>query len=309
MYFEYPYTVDSRDTDPFGFCRPSALLAMFQEAATEAAMDLHVSREEMLERHNAFWMLARMWYRLDRPLRWNERVTVRTWHRGGKGASMYRDFDLFEGEKRVGEAVSTWVLADADTHKPLRLSHLSEFQGTAGEGLCKDKLLTKVCLPEGMTLAEERLLHYSDADINRHVNNCKYADFACDALHLERLCQGKFVRSFQLGYVSECRAGETVWVDTAARGDVLFARGEGEDGGERQLDIPVASPEEELADRISLEEVLGSLPQEDQKLIRLRFYAGRTQSETAKVLHTTQVQVSRRERKILQQMRAKLLEG
>ena len=84
---------------------------------------------------------------------------------------------------------------------------------------------------------------------------------------------------------------------------------DGEDGDDRQLDIPVASPEEELSDRISLEEVLASLPAADQALIRLRFYAGRTQSDTARLLHTTQVQVSRRERKILQQMRAKLLES
>ena len=82
-----------------------------------------------------------------------------------------------------------------------------------------------------------------------------------------------------------------------------------EDGDDRQLDIPVASPEEELSDRISLEEVLASLPVADQELIRLRFYAGRTQSDTARLLHTTQVQISRRERKILQQMRAKLLES
>ena len=70
----------------------------------------------------------------------------------------------------------------------------------------------------------------------------------------------------------------------------------------------MASPEEELSDRISLEEVLAALPEEDQKLIRLRFYAGRTQSDTARLLHTTQVQISRRERRILQQMRARLLE-
>lgn len=81
----------------------------------------------------------------------------------------------------------------------------------------------------------------------------------------------------------------------------------GEESG-AQLDIPVDSPEEELADRISLGEVLRSLPQEDQDLIRLRFYGERTQSETARLLHTTQVQVSRRERKILRWMRAQLLE-
>ena len=76
----------------------------------------------------------------------------------------------------------------------------------------------------------------------------------------------------------------------------------------RELDIPVDSPEEELSDRIGLAEVLQTLPAEDQCLIRLRFFAGRTQSETARLLHTTQVQISRRERRILRQMRARLLE-
>ena len=77
----------------------------------------------------------------------------------------------------------------------------------------------------------------------------------------------------------------------------------------RELDIPVASPEEELSDRIGLAEVMDKLPPEDRRLIELRFFAGHTQSETAAVLHTTQVQISRRERKILRQMRACLLEG
>ena len=122
MYFTYEYTIDSRDTDPFNQCRPSALLGLLQEAATEAAVALHVSREETLERYNCFWMLARMWYRLERPLHWNETVTVKTWHRGGKGASTYRDYDLYVDGVYVGEAVSTWVLADLETHKLLRLS-------------------------------------------------------------------------------------------------------------------------------------------------------------------------------------------
>ena len=53
---------------------------------------------------------------------------------------------------------------------------------------------------------------------------------------------------------------------------------------------------------------MDSLPPEDRLLIRLRFYANRTQSETARLLHTTQVQISRRERKILKRMREKLME-
>ena len=83
---------------------------------------------------------------------------------------------------------------------------------------------------------------------------------------------------------------------------------ENTEDGDRQLDIPVDSPEEALAERISLEEVLRALPEQDQQLIRLRFYGNKTQSETAKVLHTTQVQISRRERRILSLLRHRLLE-
>ena len=82
----------------------------------------------------------------------------------------------------------------------------------------------------------------------------------------------------------------------------------GEEDGTRELDIPVESPEEEVSDRIGLAEVLADLPAQDQLLIQLRFYQSKTQSETAKVLGTTQVQISRRERKILKQLRAQLLQ-
>lgn len=80
---------------------------------------------------------------------------------------------------------------------------------------------------------------------------------------------------------------------------------ESEDGN-REWDIPVDSPEETLSEHISLNEVLARLAPADRLLIRLRFFAGKTQSETAKVLKTTQVQVSRRERKILKWMREEL---
>ena len=83
---------------------------------------------------------------------------------------------------------------------------------------------------------------------------------------------------------------------------------ENREDDDHQLDIPVESPEEELTDKIGLAEVLESLPEQDRLLIKLRFYANRTQSETAKLLHTTQVQISRRERKILKLMRIRLLE-
>ena len=91
----------------------------------------------------------------------------------------------------------------------------------------------------------------------------------------------------------------------AAMPVVSLTPAENEDGN-REWDVPVESPEEKLSERISLREVIDRLPPQDRFLIRLRFFGGKTQSETARVLHTTQVQISRRERKILQWMRREL---
>ena len=209
--YECEYMVDSRDIDPWYHCRPSGLMGMLQEAATQAACALHVSRDEMLERYNSFWMLARLWYRLDVPLSWGDTVHIRTWHRGGRGASTYRDFDLFVNGQPVGEAVSTWVLADAATHRLARMSRITEFQDTDGGPLCKERTLSRVRLPETMEHADSRAMHYSDTDVNGHVNNVRYVDFLCDALHMERLGPSRFVSSLQVGYLAECvadKAGE-----------------------------------------------------------------------------------------------------
>ena len=77
--------------------------------------------------------------------------------------------------------------------------------------------------------------------------------------------------------------------------------------GEVQLDIPVESPENEISDFLGLRQVIVSLEDRDRKMIELRYYKGFTQQKTADVLGMTQVQVSRREKTVLDLIRKKLL--
>ena len=85
---------------------------------------------------------------------------------------------------------------------------------------------------------------------------------------------------------------------------VLSLSGDGDDGG---LDIPIPSPEEALTDRLSLRQAVEALDSDEQSLIRLRYYQHKTQTQTAEALGTTQVQISRREKKILLKLRAQLI--
>ena len=158
VWYEYKTEIDTRDVDGHSRCRPSALLGYLQEAATLAAESRGFGREVLMERYGAFWMLARLWYELKRPLRWGEELTVHTWHRGGKGASMYRDFDLYVNGEYVGQAVSVWALVSLRERKMLRLSQIPELDGTGGGERNKDILLSRLCLPEQMELAERRLM-------------------------------------------------------------------------------------------------------------------------------------------------------
>lgn len=76
--------------------------------------------------------------------------------------------------------------------------------------------------------------------------------------------------------------------------------------GERQIDIPVDFGEEQIQNSIALREIIGKMPESDRRLIEMRYYKGLTQTVTAEKLGLSQVQVSRRERLLLQEMRRKM---
>ncbi|MEE1320686.1 MAG: sigma-70 family RNA polymerase sigma factor [Acutalibacteraceae bacterium] len=77
--------------------------------------------------------------------------------------------------------------------------------------------------------------------------------------------------------------------------------------GSGQLDIPTPAPEGEITEKMALRTVVASLEERDRRLIELRYYKGLTQVKTAAELGMSQVQVSRREKAILLQMRKSML--
>ena len=80
-----------------------------------------------------------------------------------------------------------------------------------------------------------------------------------------------------------------------------------ESDDEKQIDIPADDEYSPIDDRLSIEQILNCLNENDRKLIRLRYFDGLTQSKTANILGVSQVQVSRREKIILSDMRKRLI--
>lgn len=76
-----------------------------------------------------------------------------------------------------------------------------------------------------------------------------------------------------------------------------------EDGELKEMDIGVTkSAEDEISNRLAINQILSRFEKQDQNLIKLRYFCSKTQGETARLLGMTQVQVSRREKKLLKIM-------
>ena len=75
--------------------------------------------------------------------------------------------------------------------------------------------------------------------------------------------------------------------------------------GDETIDIPVDDTDK-LFDRLSVHHAIKDLSNDELLLIKYRFYEGKTQCESAKLLGISQVQVSRREKQLLAKLRTKL---
>lgn len=75
---------------------------------------------------------------------------------------------------------------------------------------------------------------------------------------------------------------------------------------ENQIDVAVDAEDDKIAELLSLKQVVTELEPKDRSIIVFRYFQSRTQTQTAQALGMTQVQVSRREKVILNQLRAKL---
>lgn len=88
----------------------------------------------------------------------------------------------------------------------------------------------------------------------------------------------------------------------------IYSGTEYKDGAERELveSLPALDTQEEMIDSLLIKGAIEALPERERKIIILRYFRDMTQSEVAKKIGVSQVQVSRLETKIIKSFREKL---
>ena len=85
--------------------------------------------------------------------------------------------------------------------------------------------------------------------------------------------------------------------------DQKVFRGDGKEISLKERIPDEKNEEEELLDKLFLEQLMEGLDKRDKELIILRYFENKTQTQVAEILGISQVQVSRLEKKILRRMK------
>lgn len=211
--YEQRIVAPSYDLDANGQVKPGAICRYFQEAAAVHATTWDLGAEH-LGPQGKFWVLARLAVHVGRPAQWRDELRLTTWSRGPDRLLAWRDFALAAADgSLVAAGSSGWLIVDLRTRRPQRLSHQTVAMPHLGERHAIDpaEITTAMETMETPKDAETQMrqVEWNDLDLNQHVNNTRYLDWAIDAYPAE-FWRTHRVERVVANYLAETRAGETV---------------------------------------------------------------------------------------------------
>jgi len=180
-YFQRKFDIRTYECDFKGQLHPLALFNFMQELASTHADRLGFSVQKLMQQKMT-WVLSRLHLKINKPLRWGETLTGRTWPSGRVGKYALRDFQFFNhtGET-TAVGTSSWMVIDLEKRQPLKLDQLF----TSDVSLKKRALADDFpALPE-IDNSENQCkfaVRFSDLDLNRHVNHVSYIAWALESL-------------------------------------------------------------------------------------------------------------------------------
>lgn len=212
-------TICSYDVDPHQTVRVTALCRFMQESAYHHAEHLGLGHS-YLAKQNLGWVLARQRIAVDHLPRWGDTVRIRTWPSGHDRLFFHRDFEItMDDGRRVLRASNAWSLIDIEKR-----------------ARANPETYMKMELPEGPPVFESRPaklqgcscidgqiepVTYGDLDLNGHVNNVRYVEWALDSLPLG-FHEMHSVKELECNYLAEALYGQSISVYTEPSGPQQF---------------------------------------------------------------------------------------
>ena len=196
----------------------STLIGDLQEAAERSSHSVGYGTD-FLKDNSICWIIIKMRLHFTELPSWHETFKIRTWGNFIEKFYYGRDFEIYTSDNRlIGQASSTWILADWNTHRPVIANKRPELPPPIIQDtkLVFGEACPKVAFPSRNDIAGEtdkpviiKYADYTELDRNRHVNNSRYTAWAYDAL-FKNGYDVSLIEDLVINYNSEVKAGEKV---------------------------------------------------------------------------------------------------
>lgn len=212
---ENPYVwhthVTTYDAGPDQTLRLSSLLKLQQESGEMQLSAVNAGYSDLLK-HDMAFVLTRTNVEIYRAPVLGEKIAVKTWPRGTKGAQFFRCYEIHSESDGalLTSCVSAFALVAPADHRILRPQ---VFEDAFHLGFDLDLQTTcpdpKKWAPAAQPVTVgQHVVRYSQTDWNHHLNNTVYADLLTDFMPGGAL--GKRFSGFSIEFLREALPGETL---------------------------------------------------------------------------------------------------
>lgn len=202
------YSLRYTDVDFQDNLKLSALLSLMEESACDSADELGFGYS-VLQPKNIGFVILNWHLELYRAIKLGDELTVHTWPVKPRRLTVFRDFELYVGDEKVGVATSRWCVIDLKDFKILDPSCAFSEDMTYNENRSVEITNWKIPSVLSSECVYSKRVTYSDYDHYNHVNNTKYADFLLDVFLPEEL-KNKYFSNVDINYQTQCKFGETL---------------------------------------------------------------------------------------------------
>jgi len=226
---EYVYELETEvsDLNRNSVLKPYAYQVLFSRLVEPHLSRIHADIKTTM-RSNLAWALVSLSFEIVRPVTGCIKLLANTWHAENRGPFFRRDF-IFRNEagEIMFQGASYSILLDLDKRsiyrgKEIPIQDLTPIKEFAIEASPTNKLRKK-----GLELCkvDERRVYNSYIDCIGHVNNCRYGEFAYDALTGEE-CDGlDKLKRMDIFFLSELKQDERFSIHKAYDENRIYIRG------------------------------------------------------------------------------------
>lgn len=194
------------DVDYKGQYRLCHMFNRFAEVATQGAVQLGMWNQDMYDRYG--WVVAKQTLKLTQPIRYKDTIEIVTTVGKGTFVTFPRYYFIKKDGEVIGECSSIWTLIDLKNRRIVPLKRVGIDIPEITHDICLELPQTiQIDLP--MNYICQRQVLYSDVDINQHMNNTRYIQWAFDIIDYH-VHENDYVSEISINYKKEIRPLEYV---------------------------------------------------------------------------------------------------